>query len=269
MSQNNLGGFLFPAVAGLFFFMKRPSVNEVVHTHYPVFYKDTSGLTGVAKYLAYQDEVLQSQLLADELAKQQPEVSKSSVSKYLDSQEKIQVTGVAKYMLRQAIVERQQINTSKAHQGSGVERYLKNNSNNAPQLSGVAKYLKHQASLPQPSNVAKYMAKQAALEVLKAKVAPVQLSGVAKYLNLQESMPKPSKVEKYLAQQAILDAKKVNSVIVTAKNELTGVSKYLDHQASLPQPSKVEKYMKRQVLLEQSIPVIAETSVDKYMRIQG
>ncbi len=268
MNQNNLGGFLFPAVAGLFFFMKRPSVNEieVVHTHYPVYSKDSTGLTGVAKYLAYQDDALQSQLIADELAKQHPESSKSSVSKYLDTLDKSLVTGVAKYMLRQAIVEKQQIQILKAAEGSSVERYLKNKKN-APELSGVAKYLKHLDSLPQPSNVAKYMAKQAALDALKAKKTDVQMSGVAKYLSYQESLPKPSKVEKYLAMQAILTAKQVNTTL--AKHELTGVSKYLQHQDALPQPSKVAKYMKRQVLLEQKPLVINETGVDKYMRIQG
>jgi len=268
MDQNNLGGFLFPAVAGLFFFMKRPSVNEieVVDAHYPVYSNDSTGLTGVAKYVAYQDDVLQSQLIADKLARQQPESSKSSVSRYLDSQDKSLVTGVAKYMLRQAIVERQRIQTLKATEGSSVERYLKNKKN-APELSGVAKYLKHLDSLPQPSNVAKYMAKQAALDALKAKKTDVHVSGVAKYLKHLDSLPQPSKVEKYLAMQAILTAKQVNATI--AKNELTGVSKYLQHQDTLPQPSKVAKYMKRQIFLEQKSPVINETGVEKYMRIQG
>lgn len=266
MDQNNLSGFFFPAVAGLFFFMKRPTINEVdvVHTNYPVYSKDTSGLSGVAKYLDVQDKALQAKLNADELAKQ-PDVLMSSVSRYLQDQNKNIATGVSKYMLRQAIVEKQQIQTLKTNEGSSVERYLKNKKN-APELSGVAKYLKHQASLPQPSNVAKYMAKQAAIEALKAKITHVEVTGVAKYLNHQASLPQPSKVARYLAMQTALAAKQVHSIV--AKNDLTGVSKYLQHQDSLPQPSRVAKYMTRQILLEQQKPAILETGVDKYMRHQ-
>jgi hypothetical protein len=221
--------------------MKRPSINEVdvVHTNYPIYSKDTSGLTGVAKYLDFQDKALQDKLHADELAKQ-PEQLMSSVSRYLQVQNKSVVTGVAKYMLRQTIVEKQQIQALKANEGSSVERYLKNKKN-APELSGVAKYLKHQANLPQPSNV-------------------------AKYLNHQASLPQPSKVARYLAMQTIMAAKQVSQIV--AKNELTGVSKYLQYQDSLPQPSRVEKYMTRQVLLEQHKPTISQTGVDKYMRHQ-
>ena len=267
MDQNNLSGFFFPAVAGLFFFMKRPTINEVdvVHNNYPVYSKDTSGLSGVAKYLDVQDKALQAKLNADELAKQQSDVLMSSVSRYLQDQNKNIATGVSKYMLRKAIVEKQQIQTLKANEGSSVERYLKNKKN-APELSGVAKYLKHQASLPQPSNVAKYMAKQAAIEALKAKITHVEVTGVAKYLNHQASLPQPSKVARYLAMQTALAAKQVHSTV--AKNDLTGVSKYLQHQDSLPQPSRVAKYMTRQILLEQQKPAILETGVDKYMRHQ-
>ena len=266
MDQNNLSGFFFPAVAGLFFFMKRPSINEVdvVQTNYPVYSKDASGLTGVAKYLDFQDKALQAKLNAIELA-QNPEVLMSRVSRYLQDQNKNIATGVAKYMLRQAIVEKQQKQALKVNEGSSVERYLKNKKS-APELSGVAKYLKHQASLPQPSNVAKYMAKQAAIEVLKAKAIHIEVTGVAKYLNHQASLPQPSKVARYLAMQAALSAKQVNSIV--AKNELTGVSKYLEHQDSLPQPSRVAKYMTRQILLEQHKPASLETGVDKYMRHQ-
>jgi len=266
MGQNNLSGFFFPAVAGLFFFMKRPSVDEVdvVHTNYPVYSRDTSGLTGVAKYLDFQDNALQDKLKADELA-QHPEILMSSVSRYLQVQNKSVATGVAKYMLRQAIVEKQQKQALKANEGSSVERYLKNKKN-APELSGVAKYLKHQASLPQPSNVAKYMAKKAAIDALNAKITHVEVTGVEKYLNHQASLPQPSKVARYLAMKTVLAAKQVNPIV--AKHELTGVSKYLQHQDSLPQPSRVAKYMTRQILLEQHKSINSETGVDKYMRQQ-
>ena len=57
MEQNNLSGLFLPAVAGLFFFMKRPKVEETeeVKTEYPVYARDPSGLTGVAKYLDHQE----------------------------------------------------------------------------------------------------------------------------------------------------------------------------------------------------------------------
>jgi len=46
MEQNNLSGLFFPAVAGLFFFMKRPKIEEIeeAKTDYPVYTKDQADL---------------------------------------------------------------------------------------------------------------------------------------------------------------------------------------------------------------------------------
>lgn len=263
MSQNNLNGLFFPAVAGLFFFMKRPKIEEVeeVKTDYPVYTRDVSGLTGVAKYL---DHVAARK--AQEQVILEPAKLVSGVARYLENRDQFPTSGVSKYLLRQSIAEKQKKQSSGELEVTGVEKYLKNKKE-APGLSGVAKYLKHQASLPQPSKVAKYLAKQTALSALQVKHAEVEVSGVAKYLQRQESLPQPSRVAKYLAKQtalAALSAKQVKQEV-----GLTGVAKYLQDQASLPQISRVAKYMVRQALVEKQKPVVTETGVEKYMRHQG
>lgn len=263
MSQNNLNGLFFPAVAGLFFFMKRPKIEEVeeVKTDYPVYSRDESGLTGVAKYL---DHVAARK--AQEQESLEPAKLVSGVARYLEIRDQFPTSGVAKYLLRQSIAEKQKKQSSGELEVTGVEKYLKNKKE-APGLSGVAKYLKHQAGLPQPSKVAKYLAKQSALSALQVKHAEVEVSGVAKYLQRQESLPQPSRVAKYLAKQTALAALSTKQV----KQQVgpTGVAKYLQDQANLPQISRVAKYMVRQALVEKQKPVVTETGVEKYMRHQG
>ncbi|MEI6067011.1 MAG: hypothetical protein WCP96_06710 [Methylococcaceae bacterium] len=266
MSQNNLNGLFFPAVAGLFFFMKRPKIEEVeeVKTDYPVYSRDVSGLTGVAKYLDHQDYLACRK--AQEQESLEPAKLVSGVARYLESRSQFPTSGVSKYLLRQAIAEKQKKQSSGELEVTGVEKYLKNKKE-APGLSGVAKYLKHQAGLPQPSKVAKYLARQTALSASQIKHAEVEVSGVAKYLQRQESLPQPSRVAKYLAKQAALAALSVKQV----KQQVgpTGVAKYLQDQAGLPQISRVAKYMVRQALVEKQKPVVTETGVEKYMRHQG
>jgi hypothetical protein len=263
MSQKNLNGFFFPAVAGLFFFMNRPKAEDVyrVEPEYPVFKKDESGLTGVAKYLDKQNTALITIETQDDTT--QPV---SGVAKYLDNLAKIHSTGVSKYVLRQSIAEKQKKETLGKNEATGVEKYLKNQKP-APGLSGVAKYLKHQDSLPQPSNVAKYIAKQAALNSLQVKPVEAKISGVAKYLQHQESLPQPSRVAKYMAKQAAIAA--LNEKQASKPVVLTGVAKYLDTQASLPQASRVAKYLTRQALLDKQKPAPSLTGVEKYMRHQA
>ena len=272
MDQNNLSGLFLPAVAGLFFFMKRPKAEEV-KTVYPVYTRDPSGLTGVAKYLDHQEQevALLASINANEQANQEPVQSVSSVARYLESHEHSATSGVAKYVLRQAIAEKQKKQTLKEIEVTGVEKYLKNKKE-APGLSGVAKYLKHQESKPQPSKVAKYLAKQAILAAseIKQSVKQFEATGVAKYLQQQESLPQPSKVAKYMAKQAALAALQVKQVEV----EVTGVAKYLQHLESLPQPSRVAKYMAKQAALaaeqvKQPAPQIGPTGVAKYLQQQA
>jgi hypothetical protein len=218
MDQNNLSGLFFPAVAGLFFFMKRPKVEETeeVKVVYPVYTRDPSGLTGVAKYLNKQDAILLESIIAKEQECQEPVQLVSGVAKYLESCEKNPTSGVTKYLLRQALAAKQIKQTLKEVEVTGVEKYLKNKKE-TPGLSGVAKYLKHQESLPQPSKVAKYLAKQAILATtqtkeIKQSAKQFEATGVAKYLQHQESLPQPSRVAKYMAKQAALAALQVKHV---------------------------------------------------------
>ena len=191
MNKKNLNGFFFPAVAGLFFFLKRPKSEDIyqVEPNYPVYTRDPSGATGVAKYLEKQNALVLAIETQDELS--QP------------------LSGVAKYIAKQAAIK--SLHVKKAE----VE------------VSGVAKYLQRLDSLPQPSKVAKYLAKQAAISALAPKevIKPVAtLTGVAKYLDNQASQPQASRVAKYLARQALSERQKPTP-------KVTGVEKYLSHQA--------------------------------------
>lgn len=278
MEQNNLSGLFFPAVAGLFFFMKRPKIEEVeeVKTNYPVYTKDPSGLTGVARYLDKQEAVLLASRSANEEG-QEPVQLVSGVARYLQGRENNPTSGVTKYLLRQSLAAKQRMETLKEPEVTGVEKYLKNKKD-APGLSGVAKYLKHQESLPQPSKVAKYLAKRAIFAATQAKeiqqsAKQFEATGVAKYLQHQESLPQPSRVAKYMAKQAALAALQVNRV-KQAEVEVTGVAKYLQHLESLPQPSKVARYMAKQAALaakqvKQPEAQVGPTGVAKYLQHQA
>ena len=264
MNKKNLNGFFFPAVAGLFFFLKRPKSEDIyqVEPNYPVYTRDPSGATGVAKYLEKQNALVLENETQDELSH-----PLSGVTKYLDSLDKVQSSGVSKYLLRQSIAEKQKQQTLGNNVVTGVEKYLKNKKP-TPELTGVAKYLKQQDSLPQLSNVAKYIAKQAAIKSLHVKKAEVEVSGVAKYLQRLDSLPQPSKVAKYLAKQAAISALAPKEVIKPVAT-LTGVAKYLDNQASQPQASRVAKYLARQALSERQKPTPIVTGVEKYLSHQA
>jgi hypothetical protein len=274
MSQNNLNGLFLPAVAGLFFFMKRPKDKEI-ETVYPVYFGDPGGLTGVAKYLENQEAILLAARNAKLLEEQKSVSVVSGVAKYIQMCDQNPTSGVTKYVLRQALAEKQKKQIVGEVEVTGVEKYLKNKKE-APGLTGVAKYLKHQASLPQPSKVAKYMAKQAILSATQTKdvkqvVTQLEVTGVAKYLQHQASLPQPSRVAKYVAKQAVLAVLQGKQAVVEA--EVTGVAKYLQHQASLPQPSKVAKYMAKQAAMatkqvKKPVVQLGLTGVAKYLEHQ-
>jgi len=265
MNQNYLSGLFFPAVAGLFFFMKRPETEET-HIVYPVYSGDPSGLTGVAKYLAKQQEILSVQKASELLESQEIVPALSGVTKYLEKRDRFPVTGVTKYTRRLALAEKQAKNSEFQVGATGVAKYIKNQKD-MPALSGVAKYLKQQESLPKASKVAKYMARQAFAEKqAKQMLVHVEETGVAKYLKQKESLPQMSRVAKYMARQELLSKKEKQSIVNV---ELTGVAKYLAKQEGMPQVSRVAKYMARQALASRQKPVIIETGVDKYMRHQG
>jgi len=264
MNQNYLSGLCFPAVAGLFFFMKRPEVKEI-DIVYPVYSADSSGLTGVDRYLEKQKLLL----LSKEAEYQEAQLSLpvvSGVTRYLENRDRFPVTGVTKYTRRQALAAKQEkLNVIQVGATTGVAKYLKNQKP-APVLSGVAKYIKHQESLPQASRVARYIAKQTlAAKQIKSTIVHVEATGVAKYLKHQESLPQASRVAKYIAKQS-LAAKQEKQIV--AKVELSGVAKYLKHQESLPQVSRVAKYVARQALVAKQKPTIIQTGVEKYVRSQ-
>ena len=104
MNKKNLNGFFFPAAAGLFFFLKRPKQEDIyqVEPSYPVYNRDPNGATGVSKYLEKQNALVLASEAHDALS--QP---LSGVAKYLDSLDKVQSSGVSKYLLRQSIAEKQ------------------------------------------------------------------------------------------------------------------------------------------------------------------
>ncbi len=175
----------------------------------------SDGQTGVSRYLENQPAGL------------------SSVEKYLKAQEQNQTSGVAKYLARQAIAER----NKPVVVLSGVEKYLKNNKDSAPimvkKTTGVEKYLTIQDKTPM-SRVEKY-ALQKAIAERNAPAKP-KVTRVESYL---QSLPETttSSVSKYLAkQQAIVAATQAKAeiaiVVESIVNDvaLTGVEKYLKAQ---------------------------------------
>lgn len=170
--------------------------------------------TGVSRYLENQPAGL------------------SRVDKYLKSQEQSQPSGVAKYLARQAIAER----NKPVIVLSGVEKYLKNNKDSEPMVAvkktGVEKYLATQDKTPM-SRVAKY-ALQKAIEERNAPAKP-KTTRVESYL---QSLPETttSSVSKYLARQAAVTPKQVQIEIASIEEVivnnvvLTGVAKYLQAQ---------------------------------------
>lgn len=268
MDQNNLNVMLFPAVAGLFFFMKRPKIKEIdeVRTEYPVYSRDPSGLSGVARYLNNQEVASLANRKTKELENQGADYKVSGVARYLINQEQNPTTSVTKYLLRQAISVNQKEPGNIQSELTSVDKYLKSQKSK-PGLSGVAKYLKHQESLPQPSKVAKYMAKQSALASLETKSANKDITtGVSKYMQRLESLPQPTRVAKYMAKQAaqaVANPKQSDDRLIT-----TGVEKYLLQQSSKPAISKVAKYMARQALLGKQVTAKTGTGVDRYLQHQ-
>lgn len=171
--------------------------------------------TGVSRYLDDQKQV---------------STPLSRVEKYLQQQEQNQPSGVAKYLARQAIAEKNKPVVIL----SGVDKYLKNNANSSSPIvvrTGVAKYLDKQDKTPM-SRVAKY-ALQKSIEERNAPQKPKQ-TRVESYL---QSLPETQKssVSKYLARQAAVVVQNQPEIVITVETAvpeaaLTGVAKYLQAQ---------------------------------------
>jgi hypothetical protein len=251
MNQNNFGGAVIPAMAGFLFWKqaKVQEIQEIAPKQLPAVMKNqASGPTGVAKYLIALPLV-------------------TSVTKYLKNQEKQSVTGVAKYVLRQTIADR-----------------------NAPPTTGVTKYLAKAAKQPAPlkkSGVAKYLAKQelAAPNLLA-------LTGVARYEAEQGLIAKKKAmavmVQKYKeadigAAKAARDAAETAYESSRLTEELqygqaleapaaTRLGRYIQEQAELlkkrPKTTSVSRYINKKIILDSQKPTVTLSKVGKYLKEQ-
>ncbi len=271
MSQIDFGGAVFPAMAGFFLFGKRAKVQEIQQEkaeQLPALVSNaTNGLTSVSRYLLAAPVV-------------------TSVAKYVKKSEMQRMSGVAKYVLRQSIAEKNAPEASsvskyvakiakepEAPKKSGVERYLvkqEREKRNAPTLTGVAKYEANQNLLARKKaaaelvkkyreaeeeavRLAKEAAIEAAYEATKTMIAEDQLN------QIEETVP-ATRVGLYLQQQE-----------ASVKNtKTTGVSKYLAKQIIIdsqkPALSKVAKYLQSQSLSAGKKPNL--TGVAKYLSKQ-
>ena len=252
MNQQNFGGAVIPAMAGFFLFGKRAKVQEIQQEkplQLPAVVKtESNGLTGVARYLVSTPLI-------------------TSVSKYLNKKEKQPITGVAKYVLRQAIADRN------APPATGVSKYLANAAKQPParKKSGVEKYLAKQElatqSLAALTGVARYEAEQNLAAKKKATAAMVQ-----RYKEVDE---KAAKAAREAAEAAYESSKYVQAqeghdvVVVPAA---TRVGRYMQEQAELskkrPKATGVSKYLARQIVLNSQKPAVTISKVGKYLREQ-
>ena len=160
MNQPNFGLAVIPAMAGFLSFGKRAKVQEIQEEkaiQLPAVINNTSEdvKTGVARYL------LSSPLV-------------TTVTRYMKKNEKQTMTGVTKYVLRQAIAERS------APPPTGVAKYLAKSAKQPPRRkkTGVDKYLaKQELALPNLAaltGVARYEAEQDLIAKRKAAAVLIQ-----------------------------------------------------------------------------------------------
>jgi hypothetical protein len=249
MAQQDFGVAVIPAMAG-FLFWKRAKVQEIQEvkaSRLPAVIK--TGETGVTRYLMSTPLV-------------------TTVAKYMKKNEKQSITGVAKYVLRQSIAER-----------------------NAPPPTGVAKYLVNAAKQPsgiKKSGVAKYLAKQ---ELAAPNMAT--LTGVARYEAEQALMARKkaaaAMIQKFKEDEEAAALKAANeateaayesySLAVTEEEQAaeapaaTRVGQYLQQQAELykkrPKATSVSKYIANKIALDSQKPTETISKVSKYLRQQA
>ncbi len=268
MIHNDFGGAVIPAMAG-FFFGKRAKVQEIREEeiqHLPVVVNSQlPGLTGVSKYLATVPLV-------------------TSVTRYMKKKEKQQISGVEKYVLRQAIneknkpapsgvakyISRVEKDTSK-HKKTSVDKYLTKLDIAECQiyaLTGVAKYQAEQNIIERKKTAAilveQYKQSDAAAAILAkeaAEAAAIKTSKIKYQKVSQMEAPRATGVGRYL------QAEEMNA---RNKAKATGVAKYLAKKIILdsqkPILSKVEKYLRDQNLSGNKKPTL--TGVEKYLSKQ-
>ncbi len=246
MSSNDFGGAVIPAMAG-FLFGKRAKVAAVQkkpeqQVNLPVIIQ-VNGLTGVAKYLVSMPLI-------------------TSVTKYVKKQEKQNISGVERYILRQAIAQK---NTPPQ---TGVAKYMVMAEKNSPnrKKTTVDKYLTRIDFSLKPdvtlTGVAKYQAEQELL--VKKKLAKEMIE---KYRRQEEVAAMATEI----ASQAKLTEVETNAT-ETETEELaaTGIGRYLQTQAArakfAPKVTGVAKYVARKIALNSQKPQLSR--VEKYLRDQ-
>jgi hypothetical protein len=259
MSQNDFGGAVIPAMAGLLFW-KKAKVQEIrqepIQQLPAVIAVNSNTLTGVARYLSTLPSV-------------------TGVSKYLKHIEKNQISGVEKYLLRQSIGEKNAprpttvskylatvANSPSGKQKTTVDKYLLNLEFLAKQqvgLTGVARYQAEQSIFEKRKKAAELIERYIKAEK-EAALAAAELKRVAYEQRLQEEIDTPETpaatgLGRYIQKHAKSDAK------------TTGVARYIAKQiiaeSQKPQLSSVAKYLRNQNLHTASKPTV--TGVAKYL----
>ncbi len=111
MEENYIIGLVVAFLFGFVLFKKDKSAPALEFKKEVKSYRDSSGVTGVAKYLQEKEALIAEQT-------QKPVVS--GVAKYLANREETPVSGVSKYMARQAVHAKKMAKENV----SGVEKYL-------------------------------------------------------------------------------------------------------------------------------------------------
>lgn len=198
----------------------------------------------------------------------------SSVSKYLKKQDSSPVTGVAKYMVKQAQATRETPGMTR------VTKYLATIERNKPVASSVAKYMAQQVVIaqqkPAASSVVRYL-----LKLEKAEKELAHLTGVAKYQAEQAKVARRAEarklIEKYKEEEAQMAIERAAAEaqieqdaepqVLTEATADTGVGRYVqqqDHIQSMKPPvSGVAKYLARKIVLESKKPPLS--GVQKYL----
>ena len=244
MIQLNFGGAVVPAMAGFLFGnrAKVQEIQEVKSQQLPaVIGNKNVSTTGVALYL------LSTPLV-------------SGVAKYLKKQEKQAMTGVAKYVLRQTIENRN------APPVTGVTKYLANAAKQAParKKTCIDKYLANQAQAEQNlsalTGVARYEAEQAFLVRKKAAAA------LAQRYREEEAEASLAKAAALAESQALSVANNEEAMVVE-QIAATRVGRYLQEQAQHvknTKPTGVSKYLAQQIIIDSQKPAISKVS--RYLR---
>ncbi len=222
MNDITFPGLFFPAVAGLFFFLKKPYSDDMyVNESKTVGVEDRR--TGVSRYIEKQIPLVDSEQA------QSSHVVISGVAKYIKDQEKNKLSSVERYTLRIRLAERQAGLT--VQKVTGVGKYIKNLPT-LPKTSGVSRYLKKEENQPKASSVSKYITRMKYADKANAtQTAAFCETTVTRYLKQQEYLPKLSSVSKYLVKKTLL---KKMAGDKPASPTITGVARYLQKVEILP-----------------------------------